>query len=244
MLQRDNELKEDFLATVSHEMRTPLTSILAFVDIWEQTNAPRNSDEKKIMGEMKFSSQVLLSMVNNMLDLSRIEAGRTELSLGPVDIADLLGIVRDGVTFLAEKKAASITIAVDENVPVVMTDCEKLRRIVENLASNAVKFIDVGGRVCLNGRYSDDSRELTLAVTDDGCGIDPGDIPFLFERFVKGSNVVHAVGRSYGSSGLGLALVKDLTGLLGGTVEVESRIGQGSTFTVTLPVEPVDTIDE
>ena len=244
MLQRDNELKEDFLATVSHEMRTPLTSILAFVDIWEQTNTPRNSDEKKIMGEMKFSSQVLLSMVNNMLDLSRIEAGRTELSLGPVDIADLLGIVRDGVTFLAEKKAASITIAVDENVPVVMTDCEKLRRIVENLASNAVKFIDVGGRVCLNGRYSDDSRELTLAVTDDGCGIDPGDIPFLFERFVKGSNVVHAVGRSYGSSGLGLALVKDLTGLLGGTVEVESRIGQGSTFTVTLPVEPVDTIDE
>ena len=78
ILQRDNELKEDFLATVSHEMRTPLTSILAFVDIWERTNAPRDDDE--IMSEMKFSSHVLLSMVNNMLDLTRVEAGRTELS--------------------------------------------------------------------------------------------------------------------------------------------------------------------
>lgn len=244
MLQRDNDLKEDFLATVSHEMRTPLTSILAFVDIWEQTNSPRNNDEKKIMGEMKFSSQVLLSMVNNMLDLSRIEAGRTDISLGPVDVADLLGVVKDSMTFLVEKKSATISVAVGENVPVVMADCEKLRRIVENLASNAVKFIDEGGNVNLAGFYDSASKKLTIAVTDDGCGIDAEDMPYLFERFVKGSNSPNNVERSYGSSGLGLALVKDLTDLLGGSIEVESHVGRGSTFTVALPVEPVDMSDD
>ena len=91
ILQQDNLLKEDFLAKMSHEIRTPLTSILAFVDLWEQTNTPRDEGEGKIMSEMKLSSQILLSMVNNILDLTRVEAGRAEVVLGPVDVADLLG---------------------------------------------------------------------------------------------------------------------------------------------------------
>lgn len=244
ILQRDNELKEDFLATVSHEMRTPLTSILAFVDIWERTNAPRDDDEKKIMSEMKFSSHVLLSMVNNMLDLTRVEAGRTELSPSPVDVADLLGAVRDGVTFLAERKSARVFIAVSDDVPVVMVDCEKLRRVLENLASNAVKFIDVGGRVDLTSCYDMSRDVLSMTVSDDGCGIDAEDVPFVFERFVKGSNAADNVDRCYGSSGLGLALVKDLVDALGGTVEVVSRVGQGSSFTVTVPVEPVYALED
>ncbi|HIW75868.1 MAG TPA: HAMP domain-containing protein [Candidatus Gordonibacter avicola] len=244
ILQKDNELKEDFLATVSHELRTPLTSILAFVDLWEQTNTPRDSNEKKIMNEMKFSSRILLSMVNNMLDLTRIEAGRTDVSKGPVDVADLLGIVRDDATFLAEKKAAKLSLAVDENVPVVLTDGDKLRRILENLVSNAIKFIDAGGHVDLRASFDETSALLTLKVCDDGCGIDPNEVPGLFERFAKGSHPSASFDRSYGSSGLGLALVKDLVEVLEGTIEVDSCVGRGSSFTITIPVEPIDWLDE
>lgn len=244
ILQQDNLLKEDFLSKVSHEIRTPLTSILAFVDIWEQTNVPRNINEEKIMSEMKFSSQILLSMVNNMLDLTRVEVGHTELSMGPVDVADLLGMAKDGVTFLAEKKNAEVTVSVDKRVPVVASDGEKLRRIVENLVSNAVKFIDSGGHVALRSTYDEQTNELTLIVSDDGCGIVQEDIPYIFNRFTKGSNSADALNRCYGSSGLGLALVKNLTELLKGTVTVESHVGKGSTFTVVVPAEPLYLLEE
>ena len=240
ILQQDNLLKEDFLAKMSHEIRTPLTSILAFVDLWEQTNTPRDEGEGKIMSEMKLSSQILLSMVNNILDLTRVEAGRAEVVLGPVDVADLLGMARDGVTFLAEKKRATVSVSVGKDVPVVLSDAEKLRRIVENLVSNAVKFVDAGGRVRLEGSYDFAARELLLAVSDDGCGIAPEDLPHVFDRFARGNPPAGVVDRCYGSSGLGLALVKNLVELLGGGVSVESRVGEGSVFTVTVPAEPLD----
>ena len=239
ILQQDNLLKEDFLAKMSHEIRTPLTSILAFVDLWEQTNTPRDEGEGKIMSEMKLSSQILLSMVNNILDLTRVEAGRAEVVLGPVDVADLLGMARDGVTFLAEKKRATVSVSVGKDVPVVLSDAEKLRRIVENLVSNAVKFVDAGGRVRLEGSYDFAARELLLAVSDDGCGIAPEDLPHVFDRFARGNPPAGVVDRCYGSSGLGLALVKNLVELLGGNVSVESRVGEGSVFTVTVPAEPL-----
>ena len=240
ILQQDNLLKEDFLAKMSHEIRTPLTSILAFVDLWEQTNTPRDEGEGKIMSEMKLSSQILLSMVNNILDLTRVEAGHAEVVMGPVDVADLLGMAKDGITFLAEKKQATVEVSVDKGVPVILSDEEKLRRVVENLVSNAVKFIDVSGHVHLKGSYDFATKTLFLAVSDDGCGIAPEDLPHVFDHFARGNPPSDVVNRCYGSSGLGLALVKNLVELLGGTVSVTSRPGEGSVFSVTVPAEPLD----
>ena len=149
-------------------------------------------------------------------------------------------MARDGVTFLAEKKRATVSVSVGKDVPVVLSDAEKLRRIVENLVSNAVKFVDAGGRVRLEGSYDFAARELLLAVSDDGCGIAPEDLPHVFDRFARGNPPAGVVDRCYGSSGLGLALVKNLVELLGGGVSVESRVGEGSVFTVTVPAEPLD----
>lgn len=247
ILQRDNALKEDFLATMSHEMRTPLTSILAFADLWEQMDAPRSPKERRILSEMRFSSQVLLSMVNNMLDLSRMAAGHTEVIPQVTDVADLLGSVRHGISFMAEKKGVAVRVSTIGEVPVVLADREKLYRVLENLVSNAVKYVEPGGNVGLVARYREDPTRgeamygmLELQVCDDGCGIDPADVPHLFERFVRGASSQGGPGRCYGSSGLGLSLVKEMTELMGGTVRVDSKVGVGSTFTVEVPVETVD----
>lgn len=240
MLQKDNRLKSDFLAMMSHELRTPLTSILAFADIWSSTNAPRNKDEEKIMEEMKINSQMLLSMVNNMLDLARMEAGHSELLLEPVDVADVLHAVKGSLRFLAEKKSVSVVVDVGREVPVVLADQEKLRRIVENLVSNAIKYVDAGGKVVVAVAYAVDVRKLTIEVVDDGCGIEEDDRASIFDRFVRGS--VPKPGSS--GSGLGLALVSELVAFYEGTIEVASNVGQGSTFTVELPVSPLEFGDE
>ncbi len=241
MLQKDNRLKSDFLAMMSHELRTPLTSILAFADIWSNTNAPRNEDEERIMEEMKLNSQVLLSMVNNMLDLARMEASTPELLLEPVDVADVLNAVKGSMRFLAEKKNIQVSVEVDRCVPVVMADQEKLRRIVENLVSNAIKYAHLGGNVKVSATYSCEGKTLTMAISDDGCGISKADQSTIFERFVRGSAQKRA-GAS--GSGLGLALVSELVDLFGGTIEVTSTVGQGSVFVVALPVSPLEFDDE
>lgn len=240
MLQKDNQLQSDFLAMMSHEIRTPLTSILAFADIWANTNVPRNEGEEKIMEEMRVNSKVLLSMVNNMLDLARVEAGKSDLVLDPVDVADVLNAAERSLAFLAEKKAAIIELSIVRGMPVVMADQEKLRRIVENLASNAIKFIGVGGRVVVTASYCDEKSLLTIAVADDGCGIAEDDMSSIFDRFVRGS--VTKQGSS--GSGLGLALVSELVDLCKGTIAVESEVGQGSIFTVRLPVSPLNLDDD
>lgn len=251
MLKKDSKLKSDFLAMVTHEIRTPLTSILAFVDLWERTNAPRNADEEQIMNEMKHSSQVLLAMVNNMLDLTRLEAGRSEVVRGPVNVADLLHAVRESFSFLAGSKRIAISVSVAENVPVVMSDAEKLRRILENLVSNAVKFTGECGQVALAAAFepgacggSARGGTLALSVSDNGRGISPDDLPHVFERFVRGAGAEPVGGRSYGSSGLGLALVREYAELLDGSVAVESELGVGSVFTVRLPVDEASFDDD
>lgn len=240
MLQKDNRLKSDFLAMMSHELRTPLTSILAFADLWSNTNTPRNDDEEKIMEEMKANSQVLLSMVNNMLDLARMETGTPELMLEPVDVADVLHAVRRGMHFLAEKKGVAVTVEVNRSVPVILGDQEKLRRIVENLVSNAIKYAHAGGEVRVSAAYSCDEHLLIMSVSDDGCGIAEADQASIFERFVRGS--AQKAGAS--GSGLGLALVRELVELYEGTIAVSSAVGCGSTFTVKLPVGLLELDDE
>ncbi|MEG1746222.1 MAG: DUF3365 domain-containing protein [Raoultibacter sp.] len=239
ILQKDNRLKSDFLAMMSHEIRTPLTSILAFADIWADKNTPRNEGEEQIMEEMRINSQVLLSMVNNMLDLARVEAGRLELMPEPIDVVDVLNAIKRSLSFLAKRKNVSLDIEIGRDVPVVAADQEKLRRIVENLVSNAIKYVAVGGRVSVTVTYDYGSNRLGIVVSDNGCGISEEDILLVFDRFVRGSASKQSSG-----SGLGLALVKELVDFYGGTIEVASEVGRGSLFTVQLPVKPLGIDDE
>jgi signal transduction histidine kinase len=235
-LAEENRYKSDFLAIMSHEIRTPLTSILAFSDIWARSNAPRNAEEESIMKEMRLNSQILLAMVNNILEMARVEAGRAELTLEPVEIPDLLAVVRGNMGFLAEKKRVRINVDIARDVPVVFIDAEKSRRILENLISNAIKFVDERGVVDVRVWYDYERGELIFVVEDNGCGIRKEDRSRVFERFVQGRDP----GKYRpGGSGLGLAVVRELAELHGGNVELmdDTDEKRGCTFVARLAAE-------
>ncbi len=231
-LQAENQYKSDFLAIMSHELRTPLTSIIAFTEIWQQANVDRSEDETAAVKEVKENGQLLLQMVNNILEMARVEAGRNELSVEPFDMMDLIGLVERSIGFLAEQRNISLTTVVHQDVPIITADWEKIRRIVENLASNAIKFTRKGGSVSIEVSYHEETERLSIAVSDTGIGIKEEDLPLIFERFTQSDKSSY---RRYGGSGLGLAVVKELVEMHGGTVEVRSVYKQGSTFTVWIP---------
>lgn len=229
----DNRYKSDFLAVMSHELRTPLTSILAFADIWEDGYGPRDSEEQKIMHEVQVNSQILLELVNNILDMARLEAGKMALDTEPVELVDLMRAVRDATEALATKKGVSMTVRVDRDVPIITADGGKLRRVLENLISNAIKFTDEGGSVDIEASYCDQIDQVVISVSDTGSGIKEEDIDRIFDSFTQGSKPDNSPNNG---SGLGLAVVKELIDLHGGRIEVESVLGEGSTFKVHIPV--------
>lgn len=231
-LQAENQYKSDFLAIMSHELRTPLTSIIAFTEIWQQANVDRSEDETAAVKEVKENGQLLLQMVNNILEMARVEAGRNELSVEPFDMMDLIGLVERSIGFLAEQRNISLATVVHQDVPIITADWEKIRRIVENLASNAIKFTRKGGSVSVEVSYHEETERLSIAVSDTGIGIKEEDLSLIFERFTQSDKSSY---RRYGGSGLGLAVVKELVEMHGGTVEVRSVYKQGSTFTVWIP---------
>lgn len=248
-LERENRRQSDFLSMMSHEIRTPLTSICAFADIWSKKNKPRDEEERRIMTEMRASSQVLLAMVNNILDTARLNAGRSQLSLEPVEVPDLVGGVVDGLGFLAQKKQVSLTADVPLGIPLLMLDYEKVRRMLENLVSNAIKFVPEGGKVRIVAAFEGGADRLTLTVMDDGCGIAAEDVDYIFDRFVQGASRTE---HRSGGSGLGLALVKELSTLHGGGVRLMHRGGgewgampdyPGCTFEVWVTAHPCDTLE-
>ncbi|WP_102375778.1 ATP-binding protein [Raoultibacter massiliensis] len=231
-LQAENQYKSDFLAIMSHELRTPLTSIIAFTEIWQQANVDRSEDETAAVKEVKENGQLLLQMVNNILEMARVEAGRNELSVEPFDMMDLIGLVERSIGFLAEQRNISLATVVHQDVPIITADWEKIRRIVENLASNAIKFTRKGGSVSIEVSYHEETERLSIAVSDTGIGIKEEDLSLIFERFTQSDKSSY---RRYGGSGLGLAVVKELVEMHGGAVEVRSVYKQGSTFTVWIP---------
>lgn len=244
-LEGENRRQSDFLSMMSHEIRTPLTSICAFADIWSKTNEPRNLEEGKIMAEMRASSQVLLGMVNNILDIARLNAGRIELSVEPAEISDLVSGVVNSLQFLAAKKSIVLIGEVPRGLPLLMIDYEKCRRILENLVSNAIKFTPEGGLVGVRATYNREASQMILQVMDNGCGIGAEDAPFVFDRFVQAADGSHR----NGGSGLGLALVRELAELHGGSAELTCRGADaggwdeeytGCLFTVSVTAHPCD----
>ena len=231
-LQDESDYKSDFLAIMSHELRTPLTSILAFTEIWESSTANRNSSEYEAVREIKENGLFLLQMVNNILEAARLEAGKEEISLEEVDLVDLYEVVRDSVGFIAEKRGIKFRTEIDPDVPIFMGDWSKLRRILENLTSNAIKYTTKGGSVCMSAKYDTKKGDVIMQVQDTGVGIKKENLTQIFERFTQRDFSSY---RRYSGSGLGLTVVKDLVLLLGGTIHVESTYHQGSTFTARIP---------
>jgi signal transduction histidine kinase len=233
LLERENEYKSEFLAIMSHELRTPLTAILAFIDIWETSHSDLPNDEMQTMREIKENGSSLLAMVTNILEVARAEAGKTELLKEPLDMVDLVTIVEREVSPLAQKKRITLDTRISKEVPIIYADREKIRRIVENLVSNAIKYTPEGGRVGISIDICPSLETIKIEVSDTGVGIPQEDLALIFEQFQQSSATKNM---AHGGSGLGLAVVKQLAEAHDGEVFVESKMGTGSTFTVVLPI--------
>jgi signal transduction histidine kinase len=236
-LHEMNKLKSEFLATMSHELRTPLNSILGFSDVLG-TADNLNERQKKYLANIRTSGQHLLALINDILDLAKIEAGKMELHIGDVFARDLIERITASLLPLAERKNIDLQWDVDPDVPVLRQDAGKLQQILNNLLSNAVKFTPEGGRIRVRGMSGGDGF-VDLIVADTGIGIPLEDQARIFDKFRQGRNVAgqhDALARDYEGTGLGLSIVKELCKLLGGEITVASEFGKGSTFTVRVPV--------
>lgn len=228
--------KATFLATMSHELRTPMNGVVATAELLLDTNHP---DEARELTETVIrSGQTLLALINDILDFSKLEAGKVELDPQPTDLRALLS---DVVALLApqiESRRVSVALEVDEAVPrAVCVDSLRLRQIMLNLGANAVKFTHQGGvRISCRATADDDHpHTLQFNVDDDGIGVaNPED---LFQEFAQADA---STTRRYGGTGLGLSICKRLVSLLGGSIQVESRVGVGSRFSFTLDLEPAE----
>ena len=231
-LEEDNAAKTDFLTLVSHELKTPLSSIIAFADIWQSSEKERPPDEQYLVEEVRENSKVLLGMVNNIIDMARVESGKYKTSAEEVDIVDIMNAVKATADPLAIKKGISLWFEAMTGIPIVLTDWEAARKILTNLVGNALKFTDAGGSVTVSAK-TDDSGTLTVEVSDTGCGIAQEDLALIFDRFGQASST-HPEGEQ--GSGLGLSLSRQLAAMIGATLEVTSQPGEGSTFSLRFPV--------
>lgn len=228
-----NRLKDEFLATMSHELRTPLNAIIGFLGIISMTTT---LDEKNAhrLERATVNSERLLGLINNILDISRIEAGRMKITKSAIQIRDLAEDIHSQLEILTEDKNVKFIIEVDDNLPEeILTDEDAITKIITNLSGNAMKFTEEG-EVRVRIFADEDQQSWLIEVSDTGIGIPIHMQETIFDRFrqVDGSST-----REYGGSGLGLAIVSGLCREMDGTVTVESDIGQGSTFYITLPLE-------
>lgn len=233
----DNQYKDDFLAVMSHELRTPLTAIATFIEVLEREGS-KTEREEKALRELKGNTLTLLNMINDTLEMAAMQAGREGLVADDVDIVDVVNYVESTMRVLAEKKGIALESHVDRNVPIIVGDWDRIRHALENLVSNAIKFTDEGGRVSIGAHCDDASGMVVVTVKDTGIGIADEDIPHIFERFTQ---LDASTARGYNGSGLGLSVVKDIAERHGGWVRVDSKVGEGSTFSLALPICATET---
>lgn len=232
-----NRLKSDFLATMSHELRTPLNSIIGFSEVLAGTEQ-LSERQRRYASNIQTSGKMLLGMINDILDLAKIESGKMEVRTEDFSLRDVCEALTGLVRPTAERKSIELACCLDEAVPLMRQDPGKLRQIVYNLLSNAIKFTPEGGRVGLNART--EGRYAVIEVEDTGIGIAEEDRDKVFEKFRQASGGRIGDGvltREHQGTGLGLSIVRELTKLLGGDVALESRLGQGSRFTVRIPLQ-------
>lgn len=230
--QRANQAKSEFLAAMSHELRTPLTSIRGFAELMEIRSSDAQTREQSSL--IRQGAEHLNALLTEILDLARIEAGAMPAHPEPIELASLLHDVTELFRVSAMAKSLALTTTTAPNVPgFVVTDRMKLKQILNNLLSNAIKFTP-SGSVRLAVETNPAGDQLRFHVTDSGTGIPENLHELIFEKFSQG----HArVSYQHGGTGLGLSLSRALAQLLGGTLTVQSRVGEGSTFTLTLPLQ-------
>lgn len=237
-----NHAKSEFLANMSHELRTPLNHIIGFSELLHTERLGSLSDvQREHLQDVIDSGRHLLSLINDILDLAKIESGQMHLNRSPTNVHDLLEQATTMVNESARRKGIQLILECDELSPMMMVDARKMKQVVVNLLSNAVKFTPEGGRVQLSCRLKPCSADsgtpsdtcLEVSVQDNGIGIPANELPRLFGRFVQ---LESHQGRSHQGTGLGLSLCKSIVELHGGSIAVESPgAGQGSTFRFTLP---------
>ncbi|HTA46664.1 MAG TPA: PAS domain S-box protein, partial [Bryobacteraceae bacterium] len=229
--ERANALKSEFLASMSHELRTPLHTILGFTELLqEEIEGPLNEKQKRFIQHVHQDSVHLLELINDILDLSKIEAGRMDLRIESVDASEVAAETVSGMQPTAEAKGIVIENAISEPV-YVLADPIRLREIITNLMNNAIKFTPNGGSVRIESSQRD-AKTIEIAVTDTGIGIAPQDQAIIFEKFRQVSSTTKGVREG---TGLGLAIVKRLVDMHGGELFVESEPGRGSRFSFTIP---------
>jgi len=230
-LEIANKHKSEFLANMSHELRTPLNAIIGFSEVLqEKLFGDVNEKQEDYLNDIHSSGKHLLGLINDILDLSKVEAGRMELDLAKFDVASALSNAMTLVRERAQRHNVALKMTTDPELGEVMADERKLKQILVNLLTNAVKFTPDGGSIDVTARREPDG--LVFAVRDTGIGIAPEDHEAVFEEFRQ-------VGRDYTKkqegTGLGLTLTKKFVELHGGRIWVESEPGKGSTFTFTIP---------
>jgi signal transduction histidine kinase len=232
-LETASRHKSEFLANMSHELRTPLNAIIGFSEVLrEEMAGPLNETQRQYVEDVQEAGQHLLSLINDILDLAKVEAGRMELALAEVSILETL---ESGLTMhhaRATRNDITLNLSIEPDVGVVRADERKIRQVVFNLLSNAMKFTPSGGRVDVSARRHDGVVEI--AVADTGVGISPADQERIFEEFQQASGP--AAGSTEGT-GLGLTLSKRFVELHGGRLWVQSELGAGTTFRFTLPAQ-------
>ena len=231
-VEKANRLKSNFLATMSHELRTPLNAILGYTElILDNIYGETPEKMREVLDRLQANGKHLLGLINDVLDLSKIEAGQLTLSLADYSLKDVVHTVFTGVESLATGKKLKLTTDVAQNLPIGHGDERRLAQVLLNLVGNAIKFTDTG-EVAIKAAAANGS--FTVTVHDSGPGIEPSDQEKIFGEFQQADN---AATKRKGGTGLGLSIAKRIIEMHGGRIWVESEIGKGSTFAFTIPVQ-------
>jgi PAS domain S-box-containing protein len=235
-LERALRAKDEFLASMSHELRTPLNAILGLSEsLAENVAGPLNEKQQRYVKTISESGSHLLSLINDILDLARIESGQVVLNITEVQLQQVCQASLRMINQLAHKKEQEVSLEIEDGIDSIWVDERRLKQILVNLLSNAVKFTPAGGKLGLKVHANRLEKRVMFTVSDNGIGISENDFTRLFRPFVQ---LDSSLSREAPGTGLGLALVAQMARLHGGSVSVESQPGLGSRFTVTLPWEP------
>jgi len=232
MLRQIDKVKDEFVSVASHELRTPMTVIRGYINLLQREQlGPVNDEQQEILGKMSHNVKTLIDLVNDMLDLSKLEANKLEVQISDNSVNDLIDKAFEKIRVLYDGKG--ITLEYKGSDVNIKTDPEKFERIVLNLLSNAYKFTPTGGKVTVSSTIDHIEKIITICVADTGVGIPAESLDSLFRKF---SQVENYLQRQTGGTGLGLAICKQLVNRLGGIIWVKSTIGTGSQFYFTMPI--------